>query len=134
MNIIHHQLYITTEWITQYSQSIEAPLQTLHGKLIAPATMPIIFWQSFDIPWLNKDAPLIHGSQHFSYEAPITAGMILDCELALTNVVSKAGSKGMLTFLTHALVCTCGGDLIVTAETVLIKVGGEHEDEETHNT
>lgn len=132
MNMIQHQLYITAEWITQYAESIEAPLQTLDGYLIAPATMPVIFWQAFDIPWLNMEEPLIHGSQQFSYTEPITAGMVLNCELALTNVERKVGKQGILTLFTHTLVCTCGDNLIVTAETLLIRVGGT--DEETHNS
>lgn len=100
MNILRHRILITEEWISSYAQSIDAPLQTMNGKVIAPATMPIIFWQAFDIPWLSKNAPLIHGTQHFSYQAPITAGMSLDCELVLTNMVQKAGRQGVLIFYT----------------------------------
>ncbi len=127
MNKVQKQLYVTTEWISRYAQSIDALLQTLDGKLIAPSTMPIIFWQEFDIPWLTKDRALIHGTQSFSYENPITAGMLLDCELRLTNMEEKAGKQGLLTFLTHTLVCKCKDDLIVTAETVLIQVGDSRE-------
>ena len=132
MNNVQHRLHITAEWITEYAQSIEAPLQMIQGDLIAPATMPIIFWQAFDIPWLNMDAPLIHGSQQFSYNTPITAGMNLDCELWLTKIAKKDGRQGLLTFYSHTLKCTCGGDLIVTAETVLIRVGDQ--DEKTYNS
>ncbi|GGH21057.1 MaoC family dehydratase N-terminal domain-containing protein [Paenibacillus segetis] len=123
MNIIQHQIHITAEWITDYAQSIDAPLQVLQGKLVAPSTMPIIFWQAFDIPWLKGDHPLIHGKQHFSYEAPITARMILDCELSLTQIENKTSRHGNLILYTHSLVCFNEGDLIVTAETVLISVG-----------
>ena len=130
MNILRHRILITEEWISSYAQSIDAPLQTMNGKVIAPATMPIIFWQAFDIPWLSKNAPLMHGTQHFSYQAPITAGMSLDCELVLTSMVQKAGRQGVLTFYTHTLVCKCAGELMVTAETVLIRIGDEHEDED----
>lgn len=128
MNRIWHQLHVTTEWITLYAHSIEAPLQKVEGKLMAPATMPIIFWQEFDIPWLDRSESLIHGSQSFAYEAPLMAGMLLDCELALTKVERKSGSqgKGILTLLTHTLTGRCGGQLIFTAETVLIRVGDEH--------
>ncbi|GGA34682.1 FAS1-like dehydratase domain-containing protein [Psychrobacillus lasiicapitis] len=127
MNKVQQQLYVTSEWISQYAQSIEAPLQKMNGILIAPSTMPIIFWQEFDIPWLKEVRALIHGTQRFSYMAPITAGMLLDCELSLTNVEEKVGKQGMLTFLTHTLVCKCNGDLIVTAETILIQVGDPYE-------
>ncbi|WP_211746262.1 MaoC family dehydratase N-terminal domain-containing protein [Paenibacillus sp. Marseille-Q4541] len=126
MNRIHHQLYITAEWISQYALSIEAPLQSIQGILMAPATMPIIFWQEFHIPWIDKNESLIHGSQYFSYKAAITEGMVLDCELALTKVERKAGRQGTLTLFTHELTCTCNGKPIVTAETVLIRVGDKH--------
>lgn len=89
MKKLQQRLYVTSEWISQYAQSIEAPVQTMNDTLIAPSTMPIIFWQEFDIPWLKEDIPLIHGTQHFSYEAPIAAGMVLDCELELTNVEKR---------------------------------------------
>ncbi|MEK5395290.1 FAS1-like dehydratase domain-containing protein [Paenibacillus sp. FSL K6-2859] len=133
MNSIHHQIYVTAEWISDYAHSIEAPVQTYKGNLIAPSTMPIIFWQAFDIPWLSKGEPLLHGTQKFSYQAPITAGITLDCELALTSKVQKDGRQGQLTFYTHTLVCKCEGELIVTAETVLIRVGDNHDDEKMHN-
>lgn len=89
MNKVRHQVHITAEWISDFAQSIGAPLQMIKGDLIAPATMPIIFWQFFDIPWLKTDAPLIHGTQQFTYQEPITAGMILDCELFLTRMDKK---------------------------------------------
>ncbi|WP_339245718.1 MaoC family dehydratase N-terminal domain-containing protein [Paenibacillus sp. FSL F4-0243] len=132
MNSVRHQILMTAEWISDYAQSIEAPVQTTNGNLIAPSTMPIIFWQAFEIPWLSKGEPLLHGSQRFSYQAPITAGMTLDCELALTSKVQKDGRQGKLTFYTHTLVCKCEDELIVTAETVLIRVGDDH-DEKMHN-
>ena len=125
MNLIRHRIHITEEWISSYAQSIDAPLQTMNGKMSAPTTMPIIFWQIFEIPWLNRDVTLIHGTQRFSYQAPIIAGMILDCELSLTNVQQKEGRQGKLTLYTHELVCSHDGKLMVTAETVLIQVGDQ---------
>lgn len=123
MNKLQKRIYISAESIIQYANSIEFPLQTANGELIAPATMPIIFWQEFDVPWLPKNEPLIHGSQQFIYEEPLTAGMTLNCELALHKVEKKAGREGNLTLYTHSLVCTRENNLIVTAETVLIFVG-----------
>ena len=133
MNSVRHQILITAEWISDYTQSIEAPVQKMKGNLIAPSTMPIIFWQAFDIPWLSKGESLLHGTQRFTYQAPITAGMSLDCELALTSKVQKEGRQGTLTFYTHTLVCKCEGELIVTAETVLIRVGDNY-DKKVHNS
>ncbi|URN93709.1 MAG: MaoC family dehydratase N-terminal domain-containing protein [Candidatus Pristimantibacillus lignocellulolyticus] len=127
MNSIQHRLHVTEEWISRYAQSIDAPLQTINDKLIAPATMPIIFWQEFNIPWqeMNNSVPLIHGAQHFSYEAPIIAGMLLDCELQLTNIEKKTSKTGLLTLYYYKLTCRCDGKLIVTTETVLIRVGDQ---------
>lgn len=123
MKQLRHQLQITDTWILEYARSIEAPVQMANGVPVAPATMPVLFWQAFDIPWLNLTGPLIHGTQQFSYEAPITAGMTLECELSLTKVEKKTGRQCELTLYTHTLVCTCEGEPIVTAETVLISVG-----------
>ncbi|MEC0372263.1 FAS1-like dehydratase domain-containing protein [Paenibacillus chibensis] len=123
MKQLRHQLQITDTWIMEYARSIEAPVQMVNGVPVAPATMPVLFWQAFDIPWLNLTGPLIHGTQRFSYEAPITAGMTLECELSLTKLEKKTGRQGELTLYTHTLVCTCEGEPIVTAETVLISVG-----------
>lgn len=125
MNRVEHQLQITAEWITYYAQSIEAPLQIINGKLLAPSTMPIIFWKEFHIPWLDLKAPLIHGSQHFFYESPIMADMTLKCELSLTKIEKKTGRQGEMTFYTHTLVCLCDGEFIVRAETLLIAIGDE---------
>lgn len=133
MNIVRYQIHMTAEWISDYAQSIEAPMQRINGNLIAPSTMPVIFWKTFDIPWLSKGESLLHGTQNFSYQAPITAGMMLDCEFALTSKVQKEGRQGKLTFYTHTLVCKCEDELIVTAETVLIRVGDNHDKKE-HNS
>lgn len=123
MNELHKRIYVSAESITRYAKSIEFPVPTSSGELIAPATMPIIFWSEFDIPWLPMNGPLIHGSQQFIYEEPLTAGMTLNCELSLHKVEEKAGRQGNLTLYTHSLVCTRENNLIVTAETVLIFVG-----------
>jgi hypothetical protein len=123
MNKVRQQLHITAEWISDYAQSIGAPLQMIKGDLIAPATMPIIFWQFFDIPWLKTNVPLIHGTQHFTYQEPITAGMVLDCELSLTRMDKKEVRQEWMTFYYHTLIYTCGGNLIGTADTLLIRAG-----------
>lgn len=126
MNRARQQIYVTAEWITQYARSIEYPLQRIDGVLIAPATMPIIFWQEIDIPWMDRSESLIHGSQSFSYETPLKAGMLLDCELILTKVERKTGRQGILTLFTHTLTGRCDGRIIFSAETVLIRAGDEH--------
>ncbi|MFC3747041.1 MaoC family dehydratase N-terminal domain-containing protein [Paenibacillus sp. GCM10012306] len=125
MNSIRFQVHLTEDAIVQYANCIEAPLQRMGGVLIAPSTMPITFWKISDAPWLDMPGPLIHGKQQFHYEAPLTAGMELDCDLSLTKVEKKHGRQGIMVFYTHALTCTCAGKHIVTVETVLISVGDQ---------
>ena len=124
MNRLAFEYRLTAASIIAYSQSIEAPLQKAGEVLIAPSTMPIIFWRIAEVPWLDQEKTFLHGRQSFAYNSPLKAGSLLVCELTLTNLEKKAGSSGELTLYTHTLECMCGGDLIVTAETVLISVGG----------
>jgi hypothetical protein len=124
MRILSQSLHVTTEWIIAYAQSIESPLQYINQQLIAPVTMPILFWKSFEpIYWLNTDRPLLHGSQHFAYTTPITAGMILDCELALIDQQPKIGKTYPFTLFKHRLSGSQEDKVIFTAETTLIQVG-----------
>ncbi|MFJ7666446.1 MaoC family dehydratase N-terminal domain-containing protein [Lysinibacillus sp. NPDC097195] len=117
------KIIVTTEWIQNYAKSIEAPLQYVQNKLIAPVTMPIIFWQQFEGFMLNNQTPLFHGSQQFTYHSPIFEGMVLDCELELSHTVHKQGKAGMMTLFTYTLNCLQQGIEIVQLETVLIQVG-----------
>lgn len=123
MNNLRFRVHLSEEAIVQYAASIEAPLQRIGTALVAPSTMPITFWKIADAPWLHMPEPLIHGTQQFHYEAPLTSGMELDCDLSLTRVENKTGRQGALTLYTHSLICTCAGKRIVTVETVLISVG-----------
>lgn len=118
---IKHTVHVTEEWISSYAESISAPLQRLDGHLIAPSTMPVVFWREFEIPGIELAGPLIHGAQHFKYEKPVTAGMTLDCELSLIKKENKTGKRGLLTFFTYKLVCTSRGEPVVTSETLLIR-------------
>ncbi|MGE7840487.1 FAS1-like dehydratase domain-containing protein [Lysinibacillus sp. NPDC093712] len=119
------KITVTAEWIQRYAKSIEAPLQYLHGKLIAPATMPIVFWQQFDRAIFNNQKPVLHGSQHFFYHVPIQEGMVLHCELALSHKEHKQGKQGPMTFYTYTLNCFEQRTEIVQLKTVLIHVGAD---------
>ncbi|MBO7744367.1 MaoC family dehydratase N-terminal domain-containing protein [Paenibacillus sp. MWE-103] len=123
MNSVRFQVHLAEESIIHYANGIKAPLQRIDGALIAPSTMPITFWKRTDAPWLDMPEPLLHGTQHFHYKAPLTAGMELDCLLALTKIEQKPGRRGNLVLYTHSLTCACAGRSIMTAETVLISVG-----------
>ncbi|MBP1999905.1 hypothetical protein J2Z69_000924 [Paenibacillus shirakamiensis] len=122
MNKLHHRFELSATSIMEYAKSIGADLQMVDGTLIAPSTMPIIFWTAFDVPWLNTDLPILHGKQQFYYEAPLEAGMMLDCELSLIQMERKSGRRGELTLYTHMLTCSYNGRLLMSSETILISV------------
>lgn len=124
MSIGLQSLHITTDWIIAYTQSIESPLQYINHQLIAPVTMPVLFWQSFEpIGALTTDQPVLHGYQRFAYETPIIAGMILDCELTLIDIQQKVGNKHKLTLFNYQLIGYEEKQLIFTSNTTLIQVG-----------
>lgn len=123
---IVQQIHVTEDWIRDYAHSINSPIQLMKGKLVAPSTMPVIFWQFFK-EHSSHQLPILHGSQKFYYEEPITAGMILDCELILLKSVEKNGKTGKLTLNTYNLTCKCEEKIIVIATTILIRVGETHE-------
>lgn len=124
MTTLSKRLTVQADFIEQYAKSIEAPLRrTSGGLLIAPATLPITFWSVEEMSWLPAAVPLIHGSQHFAYEQPITAGMTLDCQLSLMQVQHKKGRSGLLTLYTHSLICMYGEKQLFTGETVLLRAG-----------
>lgn len=123
MNKLIFEYHLTAVSIIVYSQSIEAPLQKVGGVLIAPSTMPVLFWRIADVPWLDKEKTFIHGRQSFTYRAPLKADSHLDCELTLTKREQKTGRSGNLILYTHTLSCKCKDERIVTAKTVLISIG-----------
>lgn len=123
MNKIRFQVQLTTENIVRYAHSIASPLQRIGGAAVAPSTMPVTFWKIADVPWLPMQAAMIHGTQQFAYQAPLMAGMNLNCELSLVAVRRKTGRSGLLTFYTHYLICYHRGKPIAEAETVLIGRG-----------
>lgn len=121
------RIHVTDEWIREYAQSIDAPLQIVQGKLIAPSTMPILFWQFFKETSNQTSSPILHGSQQFLYKEPITSGMVLDCELTLIKTEKKSGKSGSLTLFTYELIYECEGKNIGITTTTLIQVGASHE-------
>ena len=107
-------------------ESIDSPLQMFAGKRIAPSTMPTLFWQTFDLPMFNGKSSILHGSQQFTYKRPIVEGMVLDCDLQLSNQEQKNGRQGPLTLYTYTLICKENGEEILQATTILIEVGASN--------
>lgn len=123
MTMQTRKLNVTAEWIQAYAESIGSPLQRVGQKLVAPSTMPILFWQSFDVTLFQNNEPILHGSQQFAYKRPIIEGMTLQCELQLTNQEEKTGKQGPLTLHTYTLIVRENEEEILQATTILIKVG-----------
>ncbi|MGY0692739.1 hypothetical protein ACW2QC_08075 [Virgibacillus sp. FSP13] len=45
--MLQQQIHLTEEWIKVYAKVIDAPTVTIAGRLMAPSTMIVIFWQLF---------------------------------------------------------------------------------------
>ncbi len=115
---------LTLQAVLSYANAVGMPLYPQSGRWIAPPTMPVGFWSIADVPWLNPDGIYLHGKQSFVYAKPLFADSDLDCRLTLVRCERKKGTNGMLTFYTHLLTCECEGELIASAETVLVHSEG----------
>lgn len=90
------EIMVTRKQITDYAEAIqeknrmyydlEAARQNGYSDIPVPITMPIIFWQYIDVPWLENISVLIHGKQRFSYERALVANTIYQCHIQLTNL------------------------------------------------
>ena len=98
------ELTLTYEFIANYASSIhevnpiyfnkQAAINAGFSDVVAPITMPIIFWQYIDVPWLKNIPVVIHGKQNFSYKEPLLANQTYHCEIQLTNIQTKERKKG----------------------------------------
>ncbi|OWA37430.1 hypothetical protein B9G55_05080 [Saccharibacillus sp. O16] len=111
---------LTSQSVLAYARALDMPLSSHSGRWIAPPTMPVVFWNIIDAPWLRPDNSYLHGRQSFVYAKPLLADSTLDCVLILTHSEQKKGRSGPLTLYTHLMTCKCEGEHILSAETVLI--------------
>ncbi|RBW70885.1 FAS1-like dehydratase domain-containing protein [Bacillus taeanensis] len=101
------RVHVTEEMICSYLGALginTVKRQEESEKIIAPPTLPIIFWQFADTYWLNPSyQSIIHGEQIFDYEKPILAGEIYTCSITLKKIYYKEGKSGFLQLLDHEL-------------------------------
>jgi len=97
-----------------------------HGRLIAPPTFSMTFDYGDIVGVDIKQAGLIHGEQTFSYKRPLFVGETVWCSCRLTDVYTRGGSAGTLTFYIYERRCADEQDETVLVErmTVIAK-GGE---------
>jgi hypothetical protein len=99
---------VTEEMIHSYLRALsidKVKWEQTSEKIIAPPTLPIIFWQFADIFWLDHFyESIIHGEQSFNYEKPILAGESYTCLITLKKIYYKEGKSGFLQLLDHELI------------------------------
>jgi acyl dehydratase len=94
--------------------------------LVAPPTFPTTFRPPSKPAWVLglDEGRILAGEQGFRYRRPIYAGDRLQCELRLTDVQDKRGSKGNLELMIQDLIVTSpSGDLVCVNRRVVIYRG-----------
>ncbi len=94
--------------------------------LVAPPTFPTTFRPPSKPAWVLglDEGRILAGEQGFRYQRPIYAGDRLQCELRLTDVQDKRGSKGNMELMIQDLIVTSpSGDLVCVNRRVVIYRG-----------
>ena len=124
------KISITSEMIASYAKAIHEDALIYYDKQVAiaagfknipaPPTLPIIFWQFINVPWLKDAGAIIHGKQQFHYEQPLLANRTYDCSIHLKDITKKQSKKGMMQLSTHELMIKFEDQIHATAITTLI--------------
>ncbi|MFC0562173.1 FAS1-like dehydratase domain-containing protein [Halalkalibacter alkalisediminis] len=124
------KITVTREMIAAYAKSIDIDSEIYvdiefakkagYDNIPAPPTMPIIFWQYFDVPWLQDAGPLIHRKQRFLNVEPLLASRTYVCSIQLLNVKKKQNKHGMMQLSNHKLIVSYNDCIHATAITTLI--------------
>jgi hypothetical protein len=105
------------EWVKAYAKAIDAPTVIVAGRLMAPSTMIVIFWQLFSESPIDRSGVWLHVKQRCSYQTPLLANMLLDCQL---KQVKKKKINHML-YGDFRLRCFQEGQLIAVSHTTLMR-------------
>jgi acyl dehydratase len=98
------------------------------SDVVAPATFPVVIQdrtlrQLLDHPEANIDfSRVVHGDQRFDYVRPIVAGDELVAQLTVTKV-QALGGHSMVT--SETTISTVSGEHVVTATSTLVVRGDE---------
>jgi len=119
---------ITRKEVRQYCEVIDEKSHLYYDVTVAknkgfddiplPATYPTLFWQKFNIPWLERKGTIIQGEQSFSYEEPLVANQTYHCQIVLEKVRSRLNND----FLYHRLYIYHGDTVAATGNTTLILI------------
>ncbi|MBE3102854.1 MAG: MaoC family dehydratase N-terminal domain-containing protein [Bacilli bacterium] len=113
------KIKVTREMIADYARSIgeteilffqyEEAIRKGYADIPAPVSMPIIFWQYIEAPWMNREKSFIHKYQSFHYDEPVMAGQTYSCKITLKSVQSKRS----FIVLENELVGTNESDVVI---------------------
>lgn len=127
------EIMVTREQITSYVRAIQeknpmyydlkAAKQMGYVDIPLPITMPIIFWQYIDVPWLKHIPVLIHSRQQFCYERPLVANIVFQCHIQLTNLQQRRHMQ----ISEHTLTIEHQGTLYGTAISTLLIMEDRHD-------
>jgi len=115
--MLQQQIHLTDEWIKSYAMAIESPTIRIDGKLMAPSTMIVIFWQLFPESPIARHEMWQHVKQKCTYQTPLLANMTLDCQL---EQVKRKKIKHAL-YKMFKLSCFNEGQLIAESYTTLMR-------------
>lgn len=132
------RLTLTRQWIQEYAEAIGdyepiyfdkmAAQKRGFSDVVAPVTMPVIFWQYFDIPWLKHLPVIIHGKQSFQYNEPLIAGRTYECVIQLVSLKNKNRKNGtMMQIADHELTVSQEKKICAVSYTTLIIMEEENE-------
>lgn len=97
---------------------------TRYGRLIAPPTFAITLDYGVIDGLSIPQAGLIHGEQSFTYTRPLFVGEKVWCSLRLTDVNTRKGSSGQMTFLVYERRCVDEAGLTIQTDRMNIIVKG----------
>ncbi|MCY0876544.1 MAG: MaoC family dehydratase N-terminal domain-containing protein [Firmicutes bacterium] len=98
-----------------------------YGRLIAPPTFSMTFDYGEIVGADVTEAGLIHGEQTFTFVRPLYVGETVWCSARLTDVYTRGGSLGKMTFYLYERRCADANDETILTErmTVIGKGGAE---------
>ncbi|WP_368504954.1 MaoC family dehydratase N-terminal domain-containing protein [Alkalihalophilus sp. As8PL] len=124
------EITLTREMIKSYADAIcnenelytnvEAAKQASYEDIPAPPTMPFIFWQYLEVPWLDDVGVLVHGKQAFSYDQPLIANQTYQCSIQLLSLKTKVNKRGPIQIAEHQLSIHYNGVVHANALSTLV--------------
>jgi hypothetical protein len=115
--MLEQQVQLTGKWIKAYAKAIDAPALEVSGRIMAPSTMIAVFWQVFSESPISENGAWLHVKQRCSYQTPLLADMVLDCQLEQV----KDKTVKHMRYGEFKLSCFHEGKLIAVSHTTLMR-------------